>query len=702
METTIKLDDEQRAAASATERFVRVLAGAGTGKTTTLVARVRYLIQHEQYDPRHLCVLTFSRKAAEELARRCGPQATGAFIGTIHSLGYRVLQFEHLNRPVADERKRKSYVLQAMREYGIKESLSLVVSRIARARAFGQPYHPDLMEVGQRYEDLLHSEPNPQWDFDDLLLRPVQLLGERDEARGRWGSRFKHVLVDEAQDTSYVQWALIRYLVGMTTALYLVGDVYQAIYEWRGADAMGMLGGADQRFLAPGESFTTYTVGLNYRSRPTITTVANRTLLGKPGAVPLVPVRDDHDAPIVSVVYEESIMGAATRALEAVTGQPWHEVVILGRTRAALGQCESACVRLGIPYVMLGGSSFYERSEVLDVLAYMQYALQIDVGDALDRMYNRPSRYLGKVWYDSLQGQGGWTRWEAAGPDGFRWPQRYMKDRADELGRICTALRRFTSDVPAQTVVDYVLDTVGYRAWVRREGVAEAEATEDNDLEDNLDALRDLSEGYTLAAFLAFVDVCRRVPKRVQQAEGGVVLSTIHRAKGLEWPTVIVVGLEEGILPHHRGNPEGEERRLYYVAVTRPMDRLVLALSGIPACEGTDEAGPSRYVRETLEALGYFVPQEQLDAITTEALPAPAPEYEGTLALPDLRGDAAPGADGAAIGSVGPAGADDGTGGPPDGLPETGGATDRDLSGDAGVLVTSRSQRKRRRIQQGG
>jgi DNA helicase II / ATP-dependent DNA helicase PcrA len=708
---TINLDEEQRAAASAPERFVRVLAGAGTGKTTTLVARVRYLVQQEQFDPRQLCVLTFSKRASEELARRCGPSATGAFIGTIHSLGYRVLQFEHLNRPVADPRKCRTYVLQAMRELGIKESLSLVYSRITRSRAFGQPYHPTLEECGRRYEELLHGEPTPQWDFDDLLLRPVQLLGEQEAARGRWASRYKHVLVDEAQDTSYVQWALIRYLVGLTTSVYIVGDVYQAIYTWRGADANGMLDGADARFLGPGEEFKTYTVGVNYRSYPTILRAANRTLEGKVGAVPLVPVRqDDGTDPIVSVVYEESVTGSATQALRSL-GQPdWHSVVILGRTRAALGQAEASCVRLGIPYVVLGGSSFYERTEVRDVLAYLEYALDIQpVSDALERIYNRPSRYLGKVWFDALVAQGGWSQWEAithgGGPD-FRWPQRYMKDRADELRGICRHLRTFTPDIPAVDVIDYVLTNVGYKAWVRREGVAEAEATEDNDVEDNLDALRELAEGYTLARFMGFVDVCRRMPKRVTQTDGAVVLSTIHRAKGLEWPIVIVVGLEEGILPHHRGDPEGEERRLYYVAVTRPMNRLVLALSGIPAIDAVDENTPSRYVRETCETLGFSwePPQELLDGDTaTETLALPAPQHEGDRPLLGNGGDDSPGPDGPAAGGLGYPGGDPGISSPPDGITEAGSPDNRDLPGNPGVVVaTGRKRRRKREAAKGG
>src|SRR5262245_23864132 len=603
--TNPQLDDEQRAAVTAPEQYVRVRAGAGTGKTTCLVSRVRYLVQAKDVPPKDLCVSTFSKRAAEEIARRVGGNGIGAFIGTIHALGYRILQYERRNRSIADDRKRSQLILRAIKETGTRESLAYVKAGIARARSFGTQYPADVAAVGRVYERILHDEEN-LWDFDDLILQPAIMFATEAPIREKWLRRFAHVIVDEAQDTSTLQWDLLTGLVGASTNLYVVGDPGQSIYTWRGAALDGMLQKLEQRFGAP---FATYTISRNYRSRGRIIGTANRVLVGKPEHVAVTEARQHTTEPIVPTVvtgtYARHLDQSVTQALRMLqlARIPLTDAVVLGRTHAVLGECEAVCQKLGLPYVIVGGFSFYDRTEIRDVMAYVEYAAGVDQVGSIERFYNRPARYLGRVWFESLQAQGGWAAWERHGPDHFRWPQRYMGDRCDELWAVCQQLHAFGPQAAVRDVLAYVIDgAVGYRKWMRKDGLKAQEAAEDNDADENLKALLDVpSEHESVEQFVAFVDQCRRKPRRVESAQGGLTLSTIHRAKGLEWPVVVLAGLQEGILPHGMGEPEGEERRLYYVAVSRARDALILALSGSP--HDDDEAQVSRYVRESIDAV---------------------------------------------------------------------------------------------------
>jgi DNA helicase-2/ATP-dependent DNA helicase PcrA len=691
------LDDEQRAAAMAEERFVRVRAGAGTGKTTCLVARVRYLLQVKDVAARDVCVVTFGKRAAEEIARRVGQAALGAFVGTVHSLGYRILQFERMGRPIADDRKAGQLIFQALKTTGCRDPLTKVKARIIRARTIGHAYPPGLVEVGQEYERILH-DVEQKWDFADLIHQPTLLLATDAVRHQKWLRRFAHIIVDEAQDTSTAQWDLLQHLVGVSTSLYVVGDPGQSIYVWRGAQMDGMLSGIEERF---GGEWAEYTIAQNYRSHGDIITAANRVLHGKPEHVLVAQARLDAQ-PILPIVvggtWRKDLAPSIEQSLLNVMAAkiPPQDVVVLGRTHAVLGEAEAICVKLGVPYLVAGGFSFYDRTEIKDVMAYLEYAAGVDKTTALDRFYNRPSRYLGKVWLESLYAQGGWVRWESEGPPGFRWSQKYMADRCAELWAICQQLKRFGPDAPVLDVLHYVLNgAVGYRAWMRADGLSEQEATEDNDAEENLKALVSgaAQRDQTVGQWVAFVDQCRHQPRRVTGATGAVTLSTIHRAKGLEWPVVVLVGLEEGILPHARGEAEGEERRLYYVAVSRARDALVLALSGDP--ESPVETGlPSRYVLESMAAMGLtdVLPLKRQRLEDGDAgveylpppvalLPAPTGDADSEPAG-DRSGDGVHRADGVADRSAGPILGSPGTRSTGDGKPEAG---DADYLGSTGV-----------------
>lgn len=281
------------------------------------------------------------------------------------------------------------------------------------------------------------------------------------------------------------------------------------------------------------------------------------------------------------------------QAARASWGIDYGDVAVLNRTNAQMEPWEAACVAARVPYTVLGGFSFYSRTEVADVIAWMRVAF-LEVDDvglevALDRIYNRPSRYLGKVWREQLDGEGGWRPFLQGVP--MRFHLAYQARNADELREAIYALRRLPlAGASACDVVRHIVDgPLGYRSWAIKDGETSQITSEvDSLVSENLDAvIQGATRFPKLGDYLDFVDLCdARGPRR---ATGGsrVVLSTVHRAKGLEWPFVIVAGLCDGKLPHHLGM-EDEERRLLYVAVTRAGDRVLL----------TGCAEPSRFLCE--------------------------------------------------------------------------------------------------------
>jgi DNA helicase-2/ATP-dependent DNA helicase PcrA len=601
-----ELDAEQERAMRAPETRVLVLSGAGSGKTRLLTARVGWLRDEQGVPGPAIACITFSKAAAEEMSYRLvgdtgffpdekvGPR--GMWIGTIHSLGYRILGSVFRGRTVADKMMSHRLMVRTLKELRGPRDLKPadVLKRLEAAKSSFVPWPADIAVFCEKYQALLREFR--MFDFTDLLVEAVRVLEEKPEIRAQWERKFRHVLVDEVQDTSPVQWRLIRCLLTPATFLFAVGDLGQSIYAFRGARPEYLLDYLD-RALGP---WVTYPLTNNYRSVPEVIELANRVSAGRRGMVEIKPTREQTRRPLT--VRAVDLMHTTTADQEATWGVGtiahtrtlWPElelsdVAVLCRTNAQIEPWEAACVAQKLPYAVLGGFSFYQRTEVADVIAWMQIAFA-EAGDvleaALDRVYNRPSRYLGKVWHEALMAQGGWQPFLRGEP--YSWALAYQGRNADALLAAIHELRQLPlKGASACDIVRHIVDgPLGYRRWVLKDGDTVGQITSDVDslVSENLDAvLQGATRFPKLGDYLDFVDLCKvRATRRTGGGVGRVVLSTIHRAKGLEWRCVYVAGLIDGKLPHILGH-EDEERRLFYVAVTRAGDRLVLSANGEPS-----------------------------------------------------------------------------------------------------------------------
>jgi len=630
---TLSLDPEQERAMRAPETRVLVLSGAGSGKTRLLTARAQYLREELHVPGNQIACITFSKGAAEEMAARLvgdsgfypdeasGPQ--GMWIGTIHALGLRILGSVFRGRTVADKLVSTRFMSRILKELKAPKELKPgeVLKRLERAKSAFTPWPSDIAVYCERYQDELAQ--HRMWDFTDLLTESVRLLEDRLDVRASWERRYRHVLVDEVQDTSPVQWRLIRCLVQPSTHLFCVGDLGQSIYAFRGARPEYLLDDLEKLL----GQWTTYALTRNYRSVPQVIALANAISAGRRGMVEIQPVREETTRPAdlsaLEMLWADSADREAHQGLALIqqARAGWAlepgDIAVLCRTNAQIEPWEAACVAAKVPYVVLGGVSFYLRSEVADVIAWLRIA-GLELEDprwaaSLDRVYNRPSRYLGKAWRDELERQGGWARFlgSVSEQPSFRLP--YQRRATEALLADVWALRDATAGASACDVVRWVVDgRLGYRRWALADGETVQVTSEvDSLVSENLDAvIAGATRFPRLAEYLEFVDLCAVRGARRQLGAARLVLSTIHRAKGLEWPFVTLAGCVDGKLPHALGT-EDEERRLFYVATTRAGDRLLVT--------GTAD-GPSRFVADLV---GLPVLADPEDVHAEAELPAP-------------------------------------------------------------------------------
>jgi DNA helicase-2/ATP-dependent DNA helicase PcrA len=626
----LPLDPEQERAMRAPESRVLVLSGAGSGKTRLLTARAQWLREEQHVPGNAIACITFSKNAAEEMASRLvgdsgfypdektGPQ--GMWIGTIHALGLRILSSVFRGRTVADKQVSTRFLTRILRELKAPKDLKPgeTLKRLERTKAAFQPWPRDIAIYCERYQAELAQ--HRMWDFTDLLTEAVRLLEERSDVRATWDCRYQHVLVDEVQDTSPVQWRLIRCLVRPSTHLFAVGDLGQSIYAFRGARPEYLLDDLEKLL----GQWTTYALTRNYRSVPQVIELANAISAGRRGMVEIAPTRVETTRPAelsaLEMLWADSTDQEAQQGLTLIQQalESWAlehgDVAVLCRTNAQIEPWEAACVAAKVPYLVLGGVSFYLRTEVQDVMAWLRIAVAATMADyeqPLTRIYNRPSRYLGKVWYDDVVARGGWGQFL-----GTRMTFRlaYQQRAADELRTLIQKLYAYAhSGASACDVVRWVVDgPIGYRRWALADGETVQVTSEvDSLVAENLDAvIAGATRFPQLTDYLEFVDLCAVRGARRQLGTGRLVLSTIHRAKGLEWPFVTLAGCVDGKLPHALGM-EDEERRLFYVAVTRAGDRLLIT--------GTAE-DPSRFVADLV---GLPVLAESMEEPDAEAeLPA--------------------------------------------------------------------------------
>ncbi|MDX9973240.1 MAG: UvrD-helicase domain-containing protein [FCB group bacterium] len=631
-----------------------VLAGAGTGKTRVIVERLAYLASERGIDPRHLLAVTFTNRAANEMrtrvAERLNVGKVGAWVGTFHSFGLYVLRrdIEALGRPksftIFDDADQLSVMKRQVKELppkfaqvsprdalgwvsGLKQSLKTPAD-VDIATAEEETYR----ELWSRYHAALHRVSGV--DFDDLLVLTARLLREHAAIRERYAYRYRYVHVDEYQDTNRAQYWIAKYLSGNHGNLFVVGDEDQSIYSWRGAELGNIL---DFEKDYPGAKVIR--LEENYRSTPQILSVSNAVVahnierLGKtlrtscpPGPpVRFYQARDGEDE-ATFVVEEIATSGVAPK-----------DVAILFRTNGQSRLIEEALRRHSMNYKLVGGTAFYERKEVKDLIAYLRLLVNPVDDVSLRRILNVPARGIGSV---SLE------RYEEYAQE-RNMPLLQVLRETEHDQTIPTRTRASTAEfvriiddftleatrMPLAGLVDTLMERTGYREFVRQ--------SDEKDYRTRLEVLDEYvsscgeadarSEG-GLQAFLQDMALVSGVDTW-QDEEPGVTLMTIHSAKGLEFDNIFLIGLEEGLLPHASALESDEEleeeRRLCYVAMTRARRRLTLSAARTRTMYGERrDAALSRFVGE--------IPRNALEWHTPDA-PGPAK----TIAKPGAaKGDA--------------------------------------------------------------
>jgi DNA helicase-2/ATP-dependent DNA helicase PcrA len=638
------LNPHQREAASHVRGPLLILAGPGSGKTRVIVHRVAYLLEVERVFPYHILAVTFTNKAARELRERLTglvgqEQARGLSVGTFHANCARWLRrdIKHLGRDpgfaIYDDNDQIDLVKQVLQELeldpkrnsprallsAISHAKSELVSPEAFARDAEGYWQETVGKVYGRYNAVL--ERNHALDFDDLLTVTVQLFREVPEVLGFYQKRYQYVMVDEFQDTNIAQYEIVKLLTNESRNLCVVGDEDQSIYSWRSADIRNIL-----NFEKDFPDLKIVVLEQNYRSTSTILQVARAVIASNKLRKEKNLWTDNEQGTPVTVHEAYNEQDEALYVLREIErlhrshDVPLSHFGILYRTNAQSRALEDAFVRASMPYRLVGGIRFYERKEVKDVLAYLRLVHNPFDAVSLQRVINLPPRGIGTKTVQELVR---WSSEQGLAPyEGLvRIANLRLDEQADPVARqapltvrareqlgafadIIEPIRQEISDRSVLDILDALLDRTGYERYLQ-DGTEEGEERVANVQELRVKAQNydELAPSNALDAFLEDVSLVQDVD---QIDEGGnlgdaVTLITLHAAKGLEFPFVFLIGLEEGVLPHQRSIEDGrqleEERRLFYVGITRAMKGLYLVRAFRRTTYGTASTNtPSRFL----------------------------------------------------------------------------------------------------------
>jgi superfamily I DNA/RNA helicase len=633
-----RLNPEQFTAVHHTEGPLLVLAGAGSGKTQVITSRIVHLLSKLKIPAEQILAVTFTNKAAREMqervSRAAGAKAEGMLISTFHSLGVRILRRDirrlgyKPNFTIYSDSDQSGVVRQALSDLNIDakqfppDSVRWQIS-MAKNRLISPEQYPkqsnNLQEqvtaaAYPRYQQLLRAYN--AIDFDDIIMLAVQLLEKVPEVRQYWQERFYYIMVDEYQDTNAGQYKLISLLAQQHTNLCVVGDDDQAIYGWRGADVANILNFSQER-----NGCKIIKLEQNYRSTATILTAANAVIRNnsKRSDKALWTASDNGD--LIKLLIADTDDEEARQVVEQLqlsqyrNQRPWRDFAILYRSNAQSRAFEEALRMEEIPYILVGGQKFFERKEVKDALSYLAVLANPRDEAALVRTINFPRRGIGDTTLLRLQ----------------QWSLEQTTSLFDSLGKVAEieevseAARKAVAGF--HTMVKQEIDTFTstnmasqITSLFKRLGIhQELYRTIDNpaqarkrieNIEQVINALASFEErhpGAGLADFLERIALLEDNRKETDDDRNkpldAVTLMSLHASKGLEFPQVFLVGLEEGLLPHHRSideDPEvAEERRLCYVGITRAREKLTISRCLKRRKYGTwEERQPSRFLAE--------------------------------------------------------------------------------------------------------
>lgn len=632
----IGLNKEQQQAVQHTEGPLLILAGAGSGKTKVLTVRIAHLLA-QGVNPYEILAITFTNKAAKEMKSRVeglvGDVANRIWLSTFHSFCAKFLRFEldnflgyNSNFTIYDTSDSQAVIKAALKALNLDDKYYPVGAMIGaisdaknkllfasdfrkQARDF---YQQKVADVYEYYERELRK--NNALDFDDLLLVAVKLLQSNEAVLDKYSKRFRYVMIDEYQDTNHAQYLLAKLLASHWKNIAVVGDADQSIYAWRGADIQNILD-----FEKDYPNCTSIKLEQNYRSTKIILDAANAVIENNEGRPKKNLWTDKTEGAKIqhftaqSEHEEAAFIGDTIAKKHDIHGVPYGDMAILYRTNAQSRVLEEALIKRALPYTMVGGTKFYDRKEIKDVLAYLRVLYNPFDDLSLLRIINVPKRSIGATTVAKLQDYA-----RANGTSLFMTlTQLHLvdtikgktKEKLEEFGILIFTLVAEMEDKSVLDILEAILDRTGYLAQLEESTDPQDQARAENigELLSVAKDFQDTNPTGTVEDFLEQVALVNDVDS-FEQEESKVTLMTLHAAKGLEFPIVFLGGLEEGLFPHSRTlmNPEEieEERRLAYVGITRAEKELYISNATTRTVFGrTSSYLPSRFIDEIPEEL---------------------------------------------------------------------------------------------------
>ncbi|WP_425440907.1 DNA helicase PcrA [Sediminibacillus halophilus] len=632
------LNEEQRRAVTHTEGPLLIMAGAGSGKTRALTHRIAYLLGEKEVSPRSILAITFTNKAAREMKDRVyqlvGPDGANIWVSTFHSMCVRILRRDidrigiNSNFSILDSSDQLSVIKQILKDLNIdpkkfepramlgaiSSAKNELVTPDEYSKTVGSFYEKQIAEVYERYQKTLRK--NQSLDFDDLIMQTINLFDRVPEVLEYYQRRFQYIHVDEYQDTNHAQYYLVKQLADRYQNLCVVGDSDQSIYRWRGADIQNILS-----FEKDYPNATTVMLEQNYRSTKSILDAANTVIKNNSGRKPKNLWTENNEGSRIryyqAATEQDEGLFVADKVEEFISSgdYTYKDIAILYRTNAQSRSIEETFVKANIPYQIVGGTKFYDRKEIKDMLAYLRLIANPDDDLSFARVVNEPKRGVGKTSLEKLQAyaaEHGISLYTAVQEVDFTGVSAKAAKSLSEFGALIRNWTKQQEFLSATDMVEQVLKGTGYEEMLKNERSIEAQSRLENleEFKTVTKHFEENSEDKTLIAFLTDLALIADIDKVDEDPMGDnkIVLMTLHAAKGLEFPVVFLIGMEENVFPHSRSIMDDEEmeeeRRLAYVGITRAEKQLFLTHAKMRTLYGRTNMNPvSRFINEIPEEL---------------------------------------------------------------------------------------------------
>lgn len=633
------LNKEQQEAVKHTDGALLIMAGAGSGKTRVLTHRIAYLLSEKDVAARNILAITFTNKAAREMKERVrklvGRESEFMWVSTFHSMCVRILRRDidrigySRNFSILDSGDQLSVIKQILKNLNIdpkKFDPRAMLGQISSAKNelitpeeysnnVGNFYERQISQIYTAYQKMLHK--NQSLDFDDLIMQTIHLFKRVPEVLEYYQRRFQYIHVDEYQDTNHAQYFLVKQLASRYQNLCVVGDSDQSIYRWRGADITNILS-----FEKDYPTSRTVFLEQNYRSTKSILAAANKVIGNNSGRKPKNLWTENADGKNINyfqgATEQEEALYITDKIQELTRNEGYSagDVAILYRTNAQSRAIEDTLMKSNISYQMVGGTKFYDRKEIKDMIAYLRLITNPDDDLSFERVVNVPKRGIGKTSIDRLRVHAmthDISFYEAVKEVDFTGVSKKAANALAEFGNLIKTLTQQQEFLTATDMVEAVLERTGYEEMLKNEQTIESQSRLEN-LEEFMTVTQDFektAEDKTLIAFLtdlALIADIDRVDEEDPDNQEKITLMTLHAAKGLEFPVVFLIGMEENVFPHSRSMMDNdemeEERRLAYVGITRAERELYLTHAKMRTLYGRTNMNPiSRFINEIPEEL---------------------------------------------------------------------------------------------------